>query len=224
MCSGEGDREVLMSTSFVRHIIGAGFGSFLCTSVLALSGCAHDANERATTVQFAVTSASASAAMEPVVRLGEVRVLSKRVNLQERVVLDATGPDVLVTFATRQREGLAVAVDASSLELRRSEPFTFATHAKYEAPPFVAPLRAQVNLEGSGTLSCWTDEASSRVVAQAYDASGNPRGEPVAVSPAGTSVIGVPQAASADGRHVVVTFFAIADGTFELVAASVDAR
>jgi hypothetical protein len=111
---------------------------------------------------------------------------------------------------------------ATSLAARAVVPYSYPVRPRGSAVPLVEAAPASVVLEGGGSLSCWTDAASSRVLVQVFDASGAWRGSPVAVSPDGMAVFGAPHVASPDGRHVVVAFFASDEERFQLVATSLE--
>jgi hypothetical protein len=151
-----------------------------------------------------------------------LRVLSTQVNMRKPVLLTTSGDDVTITFALRGREGVTFAVDPESLEVhkvdiaeyRESELGAMPAYMKYE--PTIASL-------GDGrTVSCWTEEGSSRVLAQVSEADGASRREPFVVLAPGKTVLGSPRATSVDGRHVIVAFFASSGEGFELIAASVE--
>jgi hypothetical protein len=180
----------------------------------ASMGCA----ERSGSLRFAMSATDASPAP---IRVSGLHVLEERVNLQEPIVMDVAGHDVTVTFAMRQRDGVTLAVDPTTLEPRVANAMTYPERAKSTTPPYLAPATATVPL-ARGTMRVWSDEPSGRVYAQTFDPSGAPRGEPLPVSPADMDVVGAPRAASADGKHVVVAFFASRLDGFEIVAASLE--
>jgi hypothetical protein len=183
---------------------------FACASM----GCA----ERSGGLRFAMSTSDASPAP---IRVGGLHVLDERVNLQEPIMMDVAGNDVTVTFAMRQRNGVTVAVDPMTLESRVANATTYPERVKSSSPPYLSPATVTVAL-ARGTMTIWSDEASGRVYAQTFDTSGAPRGEPLPVSPADMDVVGAPRAATADGKHVVVAFFASRLDGFQIVAASLE--
>jgi len=191
-------------------------GSFLVAC--ATLGCAETAPS--SSLRFAMWSSAPSPAT---IRVSALDVVDTRVNLQEPVVLDVAGADVTITFARRQRDGIRVAIDPTTLESRAAHAVDYPAHAKMNAPPYLSPEKTTVALAGGDRMTIWTDEPSRRVYVQTFAPNGAARGEPVAVSPADMDVVGVPRAATADGNHVVVAFFAARLAGFELVAASLDA-
>ena len=215
-----------MFTSLARHLVTASLALSAVAPALALSACAQPELQAGSTLRFALSTTSQSGAspssVAPALHVGEVRVLSRHPNLQQPVFLGAAGANVTVTFAARQREGATVTLDGDTLETKRTAAFTYPAYSKRATPPFVATEPSRAVLASGGSVSCWTDDASGRVLAQAFGADGTWRGSPVPVSPEGMDVFGAPQIATADGRHVVATFFVNTDDGFELVAASLE--
>ncbi len=213
-----------MPTSFVRRSLTSCFALVALAPLVALSACSTGtASEGAANIRFAVSTTSADAAISPTVRVGEVRVLSRHVNLQEPVVMGVAGNDVTVTFALRQREGATFTMDPESLERKAVTPYAYPVHAKRATPPFAPGEQPDAaRLESGGSLSCWTNEASRRVMVQAFDAKGGWRGAPVAVSPEEMDVFGAPHIATAEGHRFVVTFVVSDEERFQLVATSIE--
>ena len=188
----------------------------------AAFGCARvdDVTQARTPVVSAARVLDPSAASTP--RVGDVRVLSGRVNLREPLRVNPDGDGVTVTFGVGPRAGATVALDPQSLEARQVTPFAYPSHSASTPPAYLPITSTRVSLEGGGMLECWNDQESSRILAQAYDASGAPRGEQIAIPVEARHAFGAPHAATVDGRHVVVAFFASDETGFALVAASVD--
>jgi hypothetical protein len=213
-----------MPPSFVRRLVTASLALCAVAPSLFVAACAAPESQRASTLRFAVstTTAATATAAAPPIRVGEVRVLSRHVNLQEPILLGAAEGNVTITFAHRQREGSTVALNPTSLEPNSVTAYTYSEHVKRARPPFLALDLSRVLLANGGSMSCWTDSESSRVLAQAFGADGTWVGSPIAVSPEGMDVFGAPQVVVADGRHVVAAFFASTEDGFELVAASLE--
>ena len=209
-----------MVASFCRRSLSRTL--FAAAPLLALSACSPAASSEGNGIRFAVSTTAADAAAVPTVRVREVRVLSNHVNLREPVLLSSDGDEVKVTFARRQREGETLTIGAASLEARAMVPYGFSAGSAGPSSTLEPGSPSRVVLDDGGSLSCWTDAASSRVLVQAFDAGGAWRGSPVAVSPDGMTVFGAPHVATPDGRHVVVTFFASDEERFHLVAASLE--
>jgi hypothetical protein len=211
-----------MVASFYRRALARSAAVIAAPLLLALSACSPAASSDAGSVRFAVSTSAADVGIVPIVRVVDVRVLSNHVNLQQPILMGADGDDVTVTFAHRQQQGETFTIVPTSLEARATAPYAYPARARGAAPPFLAAEPSSVALDDGGSLSCWTDEASSRVLVQAFDARGGWRGSPVAVSPDGMAVFGAPHVATSDGRHIVVAFFVSDDERFELVAASLE--
>ena len=213
-----------MAASLVRLLLHTSLALCAVAPALALAGCAPPESPSVSTLHFAVSTAApgATSSISPVLRSGTVRVLSRHVNLQEPVLLGTDGGSVTVTFARRERDGATLALHPESLEERSVTSYVYAAHAKRAAPPFLAAEPSRVRLANGGSMSCWTDEESGRVHAQAFSADATRIGSPLAVSPEGTNVFGSPQLVAADDRHAVVTIFVSTEDGFELVAASLE--
>jgi hypothetical protein len=61
-----------------------------------------------------------------------------------------------------------------------------------------------------------------RAFVQAFNANGSARGGAVAISPADADVFGAPLAVSTDGHHIVATFTATRQGSFEVIAVPIE--
>lgn len=179
-------------------------------------GCAESTSPAGSgSLRFAMSTTDTSA-----IRLTGLRVLDERVNLQEPIVMGVTQHDVTVTFAKRQRDGLTLAVDPSTVESRIASTMTYPERPKSQTPPYLAGAATTVDL-ARGTMKIWSEEAVGRIYAQIFDVNGAARGEPLLVS-ADMDVVGAPRVATADGKHVVVAFFASRLDGFEIVAASLE--
>lgn len=203
-----------MVTSFYRSLVAA--------VLLTLSACAPAASTDAGSVRFAVSTTAAESAIVPSVRVREVRVLGTQVNLQEPLFMASSGADVTVTFARRSRHGETLALAPISLEQHGAVPYSYAAPSRGPGVPSVDAVPERVALEDGGSISTWTDEGTRRVLVQLFSSTGACRGSAVAVSPEGMEVYGAPHLATADGRHVVVAFFASDEERFKLVAASIE--
>lgn len=211
-----------MARSFVRCLVTASVALCAVAPALALSACAAPESQGASTLRFALSTSTSATATAPALRVRELRVLSRHVNLLQPILLGAADGNVTVTFALRQRNGATVALNPMSLERSTVAPYTYSEQAKRATPPFLAMDPARVLLASRGSVSCWTDSESGRLLAQAFGADGTWLGSPIAVSPEGMDVFGGPQVIAADGQHLVVAFFVSTEDGFELVAASLE--
>jgi hypothetical protein len=207
-----------MITSRVRPLANIS----LTLVAITLSACASVEAKKTTNVRFAGPT-TASVVASPALRVIDVRSIGRRVNLQEPIALTASGDQVDITFAFRHREGVTIALAPESVQPRLATPYSFPAHTKPATPHYVVIEPSRVELGGGRFMSCWNDNASRRVFAQAYSAEGTPRGAAVVVSPPAMDVIGSPRAVTTNGHHIVVTFFASGDEGFEVVAASLAA-
>lgn len=198
--------------------------ALLAAAALAATACSPSASGERASVRFAVSTSAADLGVVPVVRVSEVRTLSDHVNLLQPILTGTSGRDVTITVAHREQAGETFTMDSSSLESRAVAPYAYAARPsrRAPAPALLGDAPASVALQDGGSLSAWTDEASSRVFVQAFDANGAWRGSPVPVSPEGMAAFGAPQVVTSDGRRVVVAFFASNEERFKLVAASVE--
>ena len=88
-----------MVTSNARRTFSSSFALLALAPLLALSACAEPGSTSAGggNIRFAISTTTAGAAIAPAVRVGDIRVLSKHVNLQEPVVMGASGGDMAMT-------------------------------------------------------------------------------------------------------------------------------
>jgi hypothetical protein len=153
-------------------------------------------------------------------RVVATRAVDSRVQPMVPVHLVAEGGNVAVTFAQRGRHQVVTRLNPASLEVVSS-----AQAGRSEAPAAPATGAARVALEGGRHVTFWTHENADggrQVLAQMWTASGSRLGAPVVLSPADADVLGSPRAATTDGKHVLVTFAATADDSFELRAVSLE--
>lgn len=213
-----------MTVSLLRRLLKTSLALCAVAPMLTLAGCAAGKSLPGSTLHFAVSTASerTTNSSSPALRVAVVRVLSRRVNLQEPLLLGTSGGSVTVTFARRERDGATLAMSPESLEERDVTPYAYASHAKGATPPFLAADPPRVRLANGGSVSCWTAEESGRVLAQAFSADGTWIGSPLAVSPEAMNVFGAPRLVAAGDHHAVVAFFVSTEDGFELVAASLE--
>jgi len=183
---------------------------------LGLAGCATSGVEQAH-VGFGVRGQG----MAPSVHVVEARVLDTRVNPMVPVSLESEGSAVAVTYGRTGGAGASTRIDPSSLRALSSR-----TEGPVEGSVVASTGASRVALEGNRYLLCWTAgsvEWGRYAMAQVFDsADGSALGEPVEISAPDVDVVGAPRAASADGRHVVVTFTASSGHAFELNAVSLE--
>ena len=211
-----------MVASSYRRFRALCLAPFAAAALIALSACSPSASSDGASVKFAMSTTTADAAIVATVRVRDVRVLSTHVNLQQPIVMGSDGDEVTITFAHRQRDGETLTMRPGSLEARMAVPYSYVARAPSSAAPAVGASPSKVVLGDGSSLSCWTDTASGRVLVQAFAPSGAWRGSPVAISPESMAPFGDPQITTADGRHVVVAFFASDEERFQLVAASLE--
>ena len=183
---------------------------------LGLAGCAAGGAEHAP-VGFGVRGQG----LAPSVHVVEARVLDTRVNPMLPVSLASDGSAVAVTYGRTGGSGTTTRIDPSSLRALSSR-----TEGPAEGLLGASTGTSRVALEGNRYLVCWTVgsvEWGRRAMAQVFDsADGSALGAPVEISSPDVDVVGAPRAASADGRHVVVTFAASSGRAFELNVVSLE--
>jgi hypothetical protein len=160
---------------------------------------------------FAIASPSVA---QPIV-VGEARVLTSKVNLREPIRVGVEGGEATVTVAVRGRHGLTFALEPETLAARGVTPYD------YEGQPGAGTQLEDprgVRLQDGRTLGCWTDDATRSVMARMFDRRGVASGPAIVVSGSDVGVMGAPRAVTADGRHVVVAYFATTETGFVLVA------
>lgn len=188
----------------------------------AQAGSAFPATQVTTSseIGFAISSPAISAPVDgPAVRVGGARVLTSKVNLQEPIRVGVEGSDVTVTAAVRGHRGWTFALDPQVLSARSVAPYDYEAHPERGHLGCLAQDPNRVKLRDNRTLGVWSDDATSRVVAQIFEADGTAAGPEVTVS---SDVMGAPRAVSSDGHHVVVAYFAATETGFDLVARSLE--
>jgi hypothetical protein len=154
----------------------------------------------------------------PSVVVGEARVVDARVNPLVPVQADADGNAVTLRFGKPGRAAAVASVDPASLEV-------VSVRAPREGEGAAPAGAKRVTLEGGRFIVCWKrgdTERGYRALAQTYKPDGTPVGAPIVISPPDVDVMGVPQAATTDGRHVVATFAVASDDKFELMAVGLE--
>jgi hypothetical protein len=156
----------------------------------------------------------------PSVRVGDARMVGARINPLVPLHLASNGSEVSVTFARPGRMGTVAKLDASSLAPLSTDP----SHSE-EKPSAPSNEPGRITLDQGRFVVIFvrgSTEWGHRALAQTFDANGTPRGAPVVISPPDLDVVGVPRAVTTDGRHVVATFAAAKDNSFDVFAVSID--
>lgn len=205
-----------METS-IRSFRGIGIALLLGADAAFGSGCTP--SQTSSETGFAISSPATG----PTMRVGEARVLASKVNLQEPIQVGTQGSDVTVTVASRGHRGWTFALDAQALATRSVAPYDYEEHPQRGHLGCLQPDANRVQLRDNRTLGVWNDEATSRVVAQIFEADGTAHGPEITVSRSEADVIGAPRAVTSDGVHVVVAYFATSEAGFDLVASSLEA-
>jgi hypothetical protein len=150
----------------------------------------------------------------PSVLVGDPRVVDAKVNPLVPVRASMDGNAVTLRFGRPRHASGVARLQASSFELVSvSEPVST------DAP--AQPTATRAVLDGGHFIMCWKRgdaERGYRAMAQVYEQDGTPLGTPAAISPPDVDVVGVPQVLTTDGHHVVATFAAATDDSFELLA------
>ena len=126
----------------------------------------------------------------------------------------------MATFGLPGHTQVLTRLDPASLELLSRE-----QTGRSELPSAPATGATHVELEGGRFLVCWTRvraDGGHEAVAQMWTANGSSLGVPMVISALDADVFGAPQAATADGRHVLVTFPETSGESFELRAVSLE--
>lgn len=217
-----------MDTS-IRSLSGTGMALLFGAIAASGSGCAPTgATPRLpawqTTSSGEIGPSISSPGDGPTMRVGEAHVITSKVNLQEPIMVGIDGSDVTVTVAVRGHRGWTFALDPQALAAHSITPFDYEDHPRRAQLGCLEQSPDRLQLRDGRTLDVWTDEATSRVVAQMFDAEGAASGPEVSVSPPAAEVMGAPRAVTTDGRHVVVAYFATTDAGFDLVARSLETR
>ena len=130
------------------------------------------------------------------------------------------GGAIAVTFARRGRTQATARLDPTTLQVLSAE-----TSGPSEAPQSPASGATRVVLDGGRFIVCWTEQSADggrQAMARLWAPDGHALGPAVAISPPDADVLGAPHAASADGRHAVVTFGSNSGGAFELRAVALE--
>ena len=191
----------------------ASLASFAAVALasLAINGCA--AGARTASVGFAVPVSTASA-ITAVPEVRATRVIATRVDLRQPIYVRHDGDAIEVTYATRQREGLTVSLDPSSLATSSEAPYVYTRCSSKSAAAHLARGVTNVELHDGREVAVFTTDDSSRVMARVGDDG------PIPVSPEGAVVVGPPRP-STDGKTIAVVYVvAMADG-FSLVVSLV---
>jgi hypothetical protein len=152
----------------------------------------------------------------------QLRVLSTKVNIRRPPLVVATSDNVAITFTTCAHEDVTLSAEPRSLEVRGSWASVRPDGETGSRPAYQHYEAARATVAGGRTLVLWTDETSNQVLAAFYDVDGAQRQPTFAVSSEAMTVLGSPQVAAVDDRHLVVAFFAADDNGIELAAASIE--
>jgi hypothetical protein len=150
----------------------------------------------------------------PSVLVGDPRVVDAKVNPLVPVQASMEGNAVTLRFGRPRHASGVARLQASSFEL-----VSVGEPAPGDAP--TPPTATRALLDGGHFIACWKRgdaERGYRVMAQVYKQDGTPLGTAAAISPPDVDVVGIPQVLTTDGHHVVATFAAATDGSFELLA------
>jgi hypothetical protein len=190
-------------------VMVATLGTFGCASTGGIAG-------RATALDFEGAEPSS-------LRLVASRSVDSRMQPMVPVHMATDGSSVAITFAERGRQQVVTKLDPASLSLMSSE-----KTGRSEEPAAPSAGADRVQLEDGRSVECWTHQNADggrQAMAQMWTASGARLGAPLVLSAPDADVIGALRAATADGRHVLVTFAATSGESFELRAVSLeDAR
>lgn len=154
-------------------------------------------------------------------RVGEPRVVSSKVNMREPLVLTGLEGEVTMTFGVHGRRGVTLTLAPDSYQARLITPFVYGESATGKPPLHGLAEVTRVALR-HGTFACWTEDGTHRALARISGTDGSQVGPELVISGPALDVVGPPQAATADGEHVLVAFFAATDGPFQLVATWLD--
>lgn len=175
----------------------------------------------AASVAFSLTSAQIA---PPTLRLNAVRVVNRHPDIKKPLLMSSNGAEeATLTFAVRDGSGVKMAFETTTLDARVIGLHNYPTQY-IERLPRPTSARETVDLEGGWKATLWVDDTSSAVLAQVTGTDGTKVGDPILVSPPSMQSAGPPRAITADGRHIVVTFFTTGREGFELVAAALEAN
>jgi hypothetical protein len=155
-------------------------------------------------------------------RVHHTRVLTSKVNLQEPLQLGVQGDDVTITVAMRGHRGWMFTLD-HALAATSVAPYDYEDHPQRAHPGCQVRDESRLKLADNRSVAFWTDESTSVVVAQIFEADGTAYGPESTVSGPTADVMGAPRAITTDGRHVVIAYFATTGSGFDLLATSLEA-
>jgi hypothetical protein len=151
-------------------------------------------------------------------RVVATRAIDSKVHPMAPVHLAAEGDTIAATFGLPGHRQVVARLDPASLDqLSRDQV------GRSEATSTRSAGAVRVVLDGGRFVVCWTRpsvDGGREAVAQMWSASGSRLGAPMVISPPESDVFGSPQAATTDGRHVLVTFPETSGTSFELRAVS----
>ena len=155
----------------------------------------------------------------PSMRIGDARVVGSHVNPMGPLQVSSEPGGVAVHYMGPGRSRLEALLVPAPLEP--------VSAADEHTAPTEAPSReaTRVLLDNGHFVLFWTRgsvETGYRALAQSFKHDGSPCGAPVVISPSNLDVVGSPRAVATDGSHVVATFAGSADGSFQVLAVSLE--
>ena len=153
-------------------------------------------------------------------RVVATRAVDTKVHPMAPVHLAAEGDAIAATFGLPGRQQVVARLDPASLDQLSREQ---AGRSEMASAPSTGPVR--VELMDGRFVVCWTRPSADggrEAVAQMWTASGWRLGAPIVLSAPDSDVLGSVQAATTDGRHVLVTFPETSGTSFELRAVSLE--
>ncbi|HXX68894.1 MAG TPA: hypothetical protein VEK07_17030 [Polyangiaceae bacterium] len=162
------------------------------------------------------------------IRVGEAHVMATRLNPLARIGLASQGGAIAVSYEPPGRARTVALVDAESLQPAPqpeglTSPQPDGARTVSNTPDAATPAR--VALEGGRFVLVWKRGSADwgyRALAQEFASNGTALGVPVPISPPNVDVMGMPQAVTTDGRHVVATFAGATDRSVELMAVPIE--
>lgn len=118
-----------MNTILSRHALA-------CCLLGVATGCAHESPTLDVTTSTAAMQAP------------DVRILARKVNLMEPIVVASEGEDVTITYASRGRHGTTVRIDPTTLSAVAVTPYEYAPHEKRR----IAPCLEEASSTSGGAL------------------------------------------------------------------------
>jgi len=153
-------------------------------------------------------------------RVVATRAIDSKVHPMAPVRLAAEGDTIAATFGLPGHRRVVARLDPASLyQLSREQV------GRSEGDSARSTGAVRVVLDGGRFIVCWTRpsvDGGREAVAQMWSASGSRLGAPMVISPPESDVFGSPQAATTDGRHVLVPFPETSGTSFELRAVSLE--